>query len=102
MGREARPGSAPGEGETVIEEGWRIAVAPNASEYLVGVAKDFQDYLSRAPWGSSRCWFGMSRAGEGGTSTHHEGGFSPPRQRAIGRAWLPHPSRARFHHGVRL
>ncbi len=39
------PDLRPEQGETVIEEGWRIAVAPDASEYLVGVAKDFQDYL---------------------------------------------------------
>ena len=32
-------------GETAIERGWRIVVEEGASEYLVGVAQDLQDYL---------------------------------------------------------
>lgn len=32
-------------GEVVVDDAWRIVVGPAASEYLVGVAKDLQDYL---------------------------------------------------------
>ena len=35
----------PRESETVIDDGWRIVVSPEAGEYLVGVAQDLQDYL---------------------------------------------------------
>ena len=39
------PDRKPGADETVIEDGWRIAVPEGASEYLLGVAADLQDYL---------------------------------------------------------
>ena len=39
------PTCRPNDGETVIENGWRIAVQEGAADYLVGVAKDLQDYL---------------------------------------------------------
>ncbi|MGD9496454.1 MAG: hypothetical protein AB7Y46_09095 [Armatimonadota bacterium] len=32
-------------GETSIQRGWRIVVGAGASEYLIGVAQDLQDYL---------------------------------------------------------
>lgn len=35
----------PVDGETIVGDGWRIVVDPEASDYLVGLAKDLQDYL---------------------------------------------------------
>ena len=65
MGREDGPDRRPEQGETVIEEGWRIAVAPNASD-TVGVAKDFQDYLFTS-MGISTLLVRDERAGKGRT-----------------------------------
>jgi hypothetical protein len=39
------PAAAPVANEVVVEDGWRIVVSPEASDFLVGVAKDLQDYL---------------------------------------------------------
>ena len=39
------PECRPDDGEVVIENGWRIAVPRDASSYLLGVARDLQDYL---------------------------------------------------------
>ena len=39
------PAAQPAAGETVIEQGWRIVLEEGASDYLVGVAQDLQDYL---------------------------------------------------------
>ena len=39
------PNRRPAAGEVVIDDGWCIAVAPDAGEYLVGVARDLEDYL---------------------------------------------------------
>ncbi len=39
------PAAQPREGETTIEQGWRIVIGAEASDYLVGVAQDLQDYL---------------------------------------------------------
>ena len=39
------PAVQPAAGETAVGEGWRVSIAPEASEYLTGVAKDLQDYL---------------------------------------------------------
>ena len=39
------PALTPAAGEIVIDDSWRIALSPDASEYLVQVAKDLQDYL---------------------------------------------------------
>ncbi|MDA0744956.1 MAG: hypothetical protein O2954_00420 [bacterium] len=39
------PDGRPETGEVVVADGWRIAVVGNASAYLLGVAKDLQDYL---------------------------------------------------------
>lgn len=39
------PAATPATGETVISDSWRIAVPADSSEYLIGVAKDLQDYL---------------------------------------------------------
>lgn len=39
------PAAQPAPGETAIADGWRLVVSPTASDYLLGVAKDLQDYL---------------------------------------------------------
>ena len=39
------PAQQPEAQETVIEDGWTIIIAPEASRYLVQVAQDLQDYL---------------------------------------------------------
>ncbi|MDH7571243.1 MAG: hypothetical protein QHJ73_16825, partial [Armatimonadota bacterium] len=39
------PALAPAPGEVAVTEGWRIVVDPHASDYLVGVGKDLQDYF---------------------------------------------------------
>ncbi len=42
------PDARPRDGETVLGSGWRIVVSPDASDSLVGVAQDLQDYLLRS------------------------------------------------------
>ncbi len=42
------PALRPEPGETAIGPGWRIAVSPDAGDYLTGVAQDLQDYLLRS------------------------------------------------------
>ena len=39
------PNVKPDANEVVLEEGWRIIIAEDASPYVVGVARDLQDYL---------------------------------------------------------
>ncbi len=39
------PSLEPKAGEAVVDQSWRIVVDPQASEYMVGLAKDLQDYL---------------------------------------------------------
>ncbi|NLF18414.1 MAG: hypothetical protein GX595_14350 [Lentisphaerae bacterium] len=41
----ARPGLTPGNGEVAVRSGWAIVIAPDASDYLVRVAQDLQDYF---------------------------------------------------------
>ena len=36
------------QGETAVRQGWRIGIEEGASEYLVGVAQDLQDYLFKS------------------------------------------------------
>jgi len=38
----------PRKDEVAIEDGWQIAIPPDASEYLIRVAQDLQDYLLRS------------------------------------------------------
>ncbi|MBD3292454.1 MAG: hypothetical protein GF393_05990 [Armatimonadia bacterium] len=39
------PAATPADGETVIEQGWRIVLDADPSNYLAGIAQDLQDYL---------------------------------------------------------
>ena len=39
------PALQPSQSETAVEHGWHIAIGPQATQYLAGVAKDLQDYL---------------------------------------------------------